>query len=45
MSKVVSYVFNTLFERQESVSYREQRTVVVVFIIVAASTSLLLLAI
>jgi hypothetical protein len=42
MAKVVTYVFGTLFERKESVSYREQKTVVLIFGAIAALTVCLL---
>ncbi|MBK7127967.1 MAG: hypothetical protein IPM74_13970 [Crocinitomicaceae bacterium] len=38
MSRVVTYVFDKMFERKETVSYKEKRTVVISFFILTAIT-------
>lgn len=47
MAKVVSYVFDSLFERKETISYREKRTVVITFFAfaIAITTALSFIAV
>ena len=38
MAKVVSYVFDSLFERRETISYKEKRTVVIAVFFFSVAT-------
>jgi hypothetical protein len=42
MARVVSYVFDRLFERKETVSYREKSTVVIIFAVLIVTTLVVL---
>ncbi|MBI3134525.1 MAG: hypothetical protein HYZ14_07580 [Bacteroidetes bacterium] len=45
MSRVVVYVFDSLFERKETVSYREKSAVVVAFCLLIIVTTITLILI
>jgi hypothetical protein len=45
MAKVVSYVFDSLFERKESISYKEKKVVVLIFFSLSILATIMLVSV